>query len=244
MPSVRCGRSRISGPQACDYAAWSFRAIEDLLLTNCAFGLSARPQSCDRTLCFLLHAVAQAMTCWLWQISRTLSLVRSHALILLSMAKLNIARSRVRAESCRRIRMAQISFSFNGGFCPVNFFVLRDTPQCVDRGRFHDVLLSCEANASLRRLTVVAARLRKLRRDTETFPLDLDDGSSYRSKRAIRTSGVRRATGRRARRVRSSLCDEVRVLGRPRRSFGLVNFLTQASFACTKDGRSRATNSR
>lgn len=67
------------------------------------------------------------MTCWPWQISRARSLVRSHALNLLSMARLKIARSRVRAESCRRIRMAQISFSFNGGFCPVNLPLFHGT---------------------------------------------------------------------------------------------------------------------
>jgi hypothetical protein len=42
-------------------------------------------------------------------------------------ARLKIAKSRVRAESSRRIRMAQISLSFNGGFCPVNLPLFHGT---------------------------------------------------------------------------------------------------------------------
>jgi hypothetical protein len=42
-------------------------------------------------------------------------------------ARLKIAKSRVRAESFRRIRMAQISLSFNGGFCPVNLPLFHGT---------------------------------------------------------------------------------------------------------------------
>ncbi|CAB3810353.1 hypothetical protein LMG28614_07255 [Paraburkholderia ultramafica] len=43
------------------------------------------------------------------------------------MPRLNIARSRTRDESCRRTRIAQISFSFSGGFWPVNLPLFHGT---------------------------------------------------------------------------------------------------------------------
>ncbi len=52
--------------------------------------------------------------------SRTRSATRSQPRSLLSMARLNRARSRSRSRSCRRIRMAQISRTFSGGFGPVS----------------------------------------------------------------------------------------------------------------------------
>ena len=45
---------------------------------------------------------------------------KSHALNLLSMAKSNRARSRMRLAICSRIRTAQMSLSFNGDFCPMS----------------------------------------------------------------------------------------------------------------------------
>jgi hypothetical protein len=45
------------------------------------------------------------------------------------------AHSRTRDESCRRARIAQISFSFSGGFWPVNlplFHGTRDGPVSID----------------------------------------------------------------------------------------------------------------
>jgi hypothetical protein len=45
---------------------------------------------------------------------------RSQLLSLLSMARLNIARSRRRPSSCRRTRMVQTSFGFSGRFWPIS----------------------------------------------------------------------------------------------------------------------------
>jgi hypothetical protein len=50
---------------------------------------------------------------------------------LLSIARLNIAKSRVFAPSCSRIRMAQISRSFSGGFCPVSLPLFHGTRSTV-----------------------------------------------------------------------------------------------------------------
>jgi hypothetical protein len=55
------------------------------------------------------------------------SLVRSQARSLLSIARLEIARSRVFAPSCRRIRIARITLSFRGGFCPVSLPLFHGT---------------------------------------------------------------------------------------------------------------------
>ena len=52
--------------------------------------------------------------------SLTLSLTRSQLLNLLSRARLKRARSRLLLAICNRIRIAQTSLSFSGGFCPVS----------------------------------------------------------------------------------------------------------------------------
>jgi hypothetical protein len=56
-----------------------------------------------------------------WHTSRTRSFTRSQDLSLLSIARLNKASSRVRFWICKRTRIAQISFSFRGAFCPTSF---------------------------------------------------------------------------------------------------------------------------
>ena len=55
-----------------------------------------------------------------WLLSDTRSATRSQPRSLLSMARLNMARSRSRSWICRRMRMAQTSRSFNGGFWPIS----------------------------------------------------------------------------------------------------------------------------
>jgi hypothetical protein len=65
--------------------------------------------------------MARAATRSLWQTSRARRPTRSQARSLLSIPKLNSASSRVRPESCNRIRIAQISPSLNGAFCPTSF---------------------------------------------------------------------------------------------------------------------------
>lgn len=55
-----------------------------------------------------------------WQMSRTRSLTRSQARRLLSMARSNMARSRLHWPCCKSIRMAQMSLSFRGAFCPMS----------------------------------------------------------------------------------------------------------------------------
>lgn len=52
--------------------------------------------------------------------SRTRSFTRSQERNLLSTARSNRANSRLRPPSCKRIRIAQISFSFNGDFWPTS----------------------------------------------------------------------------------------------------------------------------
>lgn len=51
----------------------------------------------------------------------TRSCTRSQARSLLSMPRLNSARSRTRSASCNRIRTAQTSLSLSGAFCPTIF---------------------------------------------------------------------------------------------------------------------------
>lgn len=99
--------------------------------------------------------VARLATWYPWQTSLTRSFVRSHARNLLSIARLKIARSRTRAESWRRMRMAQISLSLSGGFWPMSLplfqgilaalpslvtfmtisFHVKGEPVCADRQR-------------------------------------------------------------------------------------------------------------
>jgi hypothetical protein len=52
---------------------------------------------------------------------RACSPTRSHDLSLLSMARLKSASSRVRWPICNRTRIAQMSFSLRGAFCPTSF---------------------------------------------------------------------------------------------------------------------------
>jgi hypothetical protein len=57
---------------------------------------------------------------WLpWVMSRTRRLTRSQPRSLLSIAKLNSARSRTWCAFCRSIRIAQMSLGFKGGFWPI-----------------------------------------------------------------------------------------------------------------------------
>ena len=55
-----------------------------------------------------------------WATSRTRNFTKSQARSLLSMAKLKRARSRVLLRSCKRIRIAQMSRSRSGDFCPTS----------------------------------------------------------------------------------------------------------------------------
>lgn len=88
---------------------------------------------------------------------------RSQALSLLSIARLNKTRSRMRPLNCRRTRMAQISFRFSGGFWPVIFPLFQGmrthalvSACCIDRlrskaeRRSHIVMSSGAATASVR----------------------------------------------------------------------------------------------
>ena len=68
---------------------------------------------CMTVLRFAIHAPCAT--------SLILSLTRSQLRNLLSMARLNWARSRVLFDICNQIRIAQTSLSFSGGFCPVSF---------------------------------------------------------------------------------------------------------------------------
>ena len=54
------------------------------------------------------------------EISLTLSFTKSHARSLLSMARLNSASSRMRSPNWSRTRIAQMSFSLSGTFCPMS----------------------------------------------------------------------------------------------------------------------------
>ena len=72
----------------------------------------------DRPLRLLLHDNCAWGDMTTLDPSWTRSPTRSQPRNLLSMERLNSASSRVRWSSCSRIRMAQISFSFNGGFWP------------------------------------------------------------------------------------------------------------------------------
>ena len=78
-----------------------------------------------------LNAVAEGLTGWScgdaegrpiapWHTSRTRKLTRSQARSLLSMPRSNRVSSRSRPCISRRTRMAQISFSLNGAFCPTS----------------------------------------------------------------------------------------------------------------------------
>jgi len=100
---------------------------------------------------FCCMTVVRGATREPWQTSRTRNLVRSQARSLLSIARLNIARSRVFAPSCRRIRIAQISLSFRGSFCPVSLPLFHGTrgswlPEIVSMM----ILLSRKGRISLR----------------------------------------------------------------------------------------------
>jgi len=55
------------------------------------------------------------------------SLTKSQARSLLSRARLNRARSRRRLSNWRRIRIAQTSFGFSGGFCPMSLPLFHGT---------------------------------------------------------------------------------------------------------------------
>jgi hypothetical protein len=72
--------------------------------------------NCTGRCVFCCMIVARADTRKPRQTSDTRNLVRSHARNLLSIARLNIARSRVFAASCSRMQLAQISRSFSDGF--------------------------------------------------------------------------------------------------------------------------------
>lgn len=65
---------------------------------------------------------------WLpWRTFWTSNRVRSHARSLLSIARLNIASSRRFDAIWSRVQIAQISLSFNGGFCPVSLLLFHGT---------------------------------------------------------------------------------------------------------------------
>ena len=70
---------------------------------------------------FCCVTIARGDTRSPWQMSRTRKRTKSHALSLLSNPRSKSASSRVRWPSCSCIRMAQISLSFNGAFCPTIF---------------------------------------------------------------------------------------------------------------------------
>lgn len=62
-----------------------------------------------------------------FETSDTRSLSKSQARSLLSIARLNNARSRCRLSICRRIRIVHISRSFSGGFCPTSLPLFHGT---------------------------------------------------------------------------------------------------------------------
>jgi hypothetical protein len=69
---------------------------------------------------FFCRTVARSTAYPLGATSSTLSATTSHPRSLLSMARLNIARSRVRRSICSLVRIDQTCFGRNGGFGPIS----------------------------------------------------------------------------------------------------------------------------
>jgi hypothetical protein len=75
------------------------------------------------------------------------------------MASLKRASSRVRWPICSRTRMAQISFSFRGAFCPTSFPLFQGIARCNMSRRFHDGLPSVvDDRLTLRHRPMVCVR--------------------------------------------------------------------------------------
>ena len=76
--------------------------------------------------CFVFCCItlARAATWPPWQTSLTRSRTKSHPRNLLSMAKLKSAKSRTLPKISRRTRIAQISLTRSGAFCPTNLPLL------------------------------------------------------------------------------------------------------------------------
>lgn len=100
---------------------------------------------------FWCMTVARLATREPTQMSAARNFVRSNARNLLSMARLNMARSLVLDANCRRIRIAQISLSLSGRFltCQLSL-VPRCTPRAADNNGFHDGSLFDGRRSSLR----------------------------------------------------------------------------------------------
>jgi len=71
-------------------------------------------------LVFCCNTIVRDITLVPCATSRTLSFTRSQPRSLLSIARLNKASSFVALASCNLIRIAQISLSLSGGFCPMS----------------------------------------------------------------------------------------------------------------------------
>jgi hypothetical protein len=87
-------------------------------ITACRVGSVISNWTGRRVFCW--STSARVAMIWPWQTSRTRSCIKSQARSLLSIAKLNKARSRHRLAICNRTRIAQISLSLNGVFWPTS----------------------------------------------------------------------------------------------------------------------------
>ena len=112
----RCGETwtRLVKRKSSDFK-WkcSIQAYRDFLIWSVISKCTGKPV-------FYCVMIARAMIWFPWEIYRNLSLTKSQPRSLLSIARLNKARSRIRYNSSRRILIDQISFSLSGDFCPTS----------------------------------------------------------------------------------------------------------------------------